>query len=44
VAVEMITIYRNDYNTHAYFKSFNEEERRAFDAEYTRLLTEYKLP
>ena len=25
IAVEMITIYDNEYNTHGYFKSFSEK-------------------
>lgn len=43
VAIEMITICENDYNTHEYFRSFSAEERNSFDAEYEKLLLEYKL-
>ncbi|MCR4611406.1 MAG: Na/Pi cotransporter family protein, partial [Lachnospiraceae bacterium] len=43
IAVEMITIVGNDYNTHGYFKNFSSEERQSFDAEYDRLLEEYSI-
>lgn len=43
IAVEMITIVGNDYNTHGYFKNFSIEERQSFDAEYDRLLEEYSI-
>ena len=43
VAVEMITIYDNAYNTHEYFKSFSEKERQAFNAEYERLIKKYSF-
>lgn len=43
VAVEMITIYDNQYNTHGYFKSFTELERKNFDNEYNRLINKYKI-
>ena len=43
IAVEMITIYDNDYSTHEYFKNFSSEERAAFDKEYEELLKRYPI-
>ena len=43
IAVEMITIYENEYNTHEYFKSFSEKERKVFDEEYEKLINRYHL-
>ncbi len=43
VAVEMITIYDNDYSTHEYFKNFSKEERRTFKREYEGLLQQYPI-
>ncbi|WP_028242089.1 Na/Pi cotransporter family protein [Pseudobutyrivibrio ruminis] len=43
IAVEMITIYDNDYSTHEYFKSFTSEERESFDKEYKKLLQQYPI-
>ena len=43
VAIEMITIYDNDYNTHEYFRSLSGEERTAFDREYSNLLNKYPI-
>ncbi len=43
IAVEMITIYDNDYSTHEYFKNFSYEERKSFDKEYEELLKHYPL-
>ncbi|MDO4490374.1 MAG: Na/Pi cotransporter family protein [Lachnospiraceae bacterium] len=43
VAVEMITIYDNDYSTHGYFKNFTHEERQAFNTEYENLLQKYPI-
>lgn len=43
VAVEMITIYDNEYNTHEYFKSFSENERRIFNEEYESLIKKYPI-
>lgn len=43
IAVEMITIYDNDYNTHEYFNNFSSEERVLFDKEYEELLKRYPL-
>lgn len=43
VAIEMITIYGNDYNTHEYFKNFSKEERESFDDEYERLIKLYPI-
>jgi len=43
IAVEMITIYDNDYNTHGYFKSFTTEERASFNKEYEELIKKYPI-
>ncbi len=43
IAVEMITIYDNDYNTHEYFKSFSVEERESFNREYEELIKRYPI-
>lgn len=43
VAVEMITIYENDYNTHEYFKNFSPEERASFNEEYEELIKRYPI-
>ncbi|MCR5691265.1 MAG: Na/Pi cotransporter family protein, partial [Eubacterium sp.] len=43
VAVEMITINDNDYNTHEYFRNFSEEEEKKFQKEYENLLENYSL-
>jgi phosphate:Na+ symporter len=43
VAVEMITIYDNEYNTHEYFKNFTSEKKEEFDKEYNELLLKYVL-
>lgn len=43
VAVEMITIYDNDYNTHEYFKSFSKEEQASFNREYEALMRKYPI-
>lgn len=43
VAVEMITIYDNDYNTHEYFKNFSPQERESFNAEYEELIKRYPI-
>ncbi|MDD6101958.1 MAG: Na/Pi cotransporter family protein [Clostridiales bacterium] len=43
VAVEMITITDNDYNTHEYFKNFSPAKRREFDDEYKEFLNRYPI-
>ena len=43
IAIEMITIYDNDYNTHEYFKSFSTEERANFNEEYEELIKRYPI-
>ena len=43
IAVEMITIYDNDYNTHEYFKNFSLEERASFNEEYDELIKRYPM-
>lgn len=43
IAVEMITIYDNDYNTHEYFKNFSQEERTSFNEEYEELIKRYPI-
>jgi len=41
IAIEMITIFDNDYNTHEYFKNFSSEERLDFNKEYESLIKRY---
>ena len=43
IAVEMITIYDNGYNTHEYFKIFSAEERASFNEEYEELIKRYSI-
>ncbi len=43
IAVEMITIYDNEYTPHAYFKNLSEWERKAFQEEYDALIKEYPI-
>ena len=43
IALELITIYDNEYNTHGYFKNFSEREREVFYKEYKSLLKKYPL-
>ncbi len=43
VAVEMITIYDNDYNTHEYFRSFSDEKQQIFNSEYEALVEKYSI-
>ncbi len=43
VAIEMITIFDNDYNTHEYFKNFSPQKRASFNEEYEELLSNYQL-
>jgi len=43
VAVEMITIYDNDYSTHEYFKTFSPKEQDDFNDEYRSLVDKYCL-
>lgn len=43
IAVEMITIFDNDYNTHEYFRNFSTEERRSFEKEYEELIKRYPI-
>lgn len=43
IAIEMITIYDNDYNTHEYFKNFSLEERASFNKEYEELIQKYPI-
>ncbi len=43
VAIEMITIFDNDYNTHEYFKTFSPQKRASFNEEYEELLSNYQL-
>ncbi len=43
VAVEMITIYDNEYNTHEYFRNFSENERNRFNQERENLLKKYPI-
>ena len=43
IALELITIYDNDYNTHGYYKNFSDEERASFYNEYNKVLKKYPL-
>ncbi|MCR4694752.1 MAG: Na/Pi cotransporter family protein [Pseudobutyrivibrio sp.] len=43
IALELITIYDNDYSTHGYYKNFSDEERVSFYTEYEKLLKNYPL-
>ena len=43
IAVEMITIYENEYNTHGFFENFTDTERQAFRTEYETLIKRYRL-
>lgn len=43
IAVEMITIYDNAYNTHEYFKTFSTEKKQEFSDEYRSLLKKYPI-
>ena len=43
IALELITIYDNDYNTHGYYKNFSDEERASFYNEYKKVLKNYPL-
>ncbi len=43
IAVEMITIYDNDYSTHEYFKKLSSDERALFEKEYEELLQRYPI-
>ncbi|MDO4501136.1 MAG: Na/Pi cotransporter family protein [Erysipelotrichaceae bacterium] len=41
IAIELITITDNDYNTHEYYKNISNEEKAKFDNEYRELLNVY---
>lgn len=43
IAVEMITIYENDYSTHEYFRNFSAEEQDLFNKEYEELINKYPI-
>lgn len=43
IAVEMLTIYDNEYNTHEYFDSLSEKEKQNFQADYDSLIQKYHL-
>lgn len=43
VAIEMITIFDNGYNTHEYFKELPQQEREKFDEEFNNLLKKYPI-
>ena len=43
IALELITIHDNDYNTHGYYKNFSAEERAFFYTEYEGLLKRYPI-
>jgi phosphate:Na+ symporter len=43
IAVEMITILDDDYNTHEYFESLSSEDRKSFNKEYEELMKHYPI-
>ncbi|MGN0347707.1 MAG: Na/Pi cotransporter family protein [Lachnospiraceae bacterium] len=43
VAIEMITIFDNDYSTHEYFKNFSKEQRASFMEEYEEIIKRYPI-
>ena len=43
IALDMITIYDDDYSTHDYFRSFSDEEREKFKLEYDELIKMFPL-
>ncbi len=43
VALELITIGDNEYNTHEFFKNFSDNEQRQFEKAYKKLLKQYPL-
>lgn len=43
IAIEMITIYDNDYSTHEYFKNLSGKERENFNKEYEDLIKKYPI-
>lgn len=43
IAIEMITIYENGYNTHEYYKALKPSERDKFNNEYESLLRKYAI-
>lgn len=43
IAVEMITIYDDDYSTHEYFRNFSVEETEEFTKEYEQLIKKYPI-
>ncbi len=43
IALELITIDDNDYNTHGYYKNFSDAERASFYNEYEKVLKKYPL-
>ena len=43
IAVEMITILDDDYNTHEYFESLSSEDRKRFNKEYEELIKQYPI-
>lgn len=43
VAIEMITIHENDYNTHTYFKELSAEEQNHFNEQCEQLEAKYPI-
>ena len=43
IALEMIAIHADGYDTHGYFKSLSPQERAVFDTEYQNLKIKYQL-
>ena len=43
IAVEMITILDDDFDTHEYFESLSGEDRKNFNKEYEELIKQYPI-
>lgn len=43
IALEMITILDNEYNTHEYYRNMNEEDQVKFDLDYKAFMKRYSL-
>ena len=43
IALEMLTIFEDEYNTHGYFRDLEGDDRRHFDEEYRALVKKYSL-
>ena len=43
IALEMLTIFEDEYNTHGYFRDLEGDDRRHFDEDYRALVKKYSL-